>query len=88
MDRLGHQQEQVCDQEWTADSLHVFKKRVVIDPHNPDDEEAEGVPDIAWPFFTQGRPEFCGRVDPGAGNSNIEHEQCNRDCKDTVTKHL
>ena len=85
----SHQEQQIRYQKWTIDASDVFKQRMVIDPHNADDEKAEDIANVARPSVPKGGPEPSSRVKfIVVGYLDFQHKQCDSDCKDAVAKCL
>src|SRR4029079_1102836 len=64
----------------------LAKHSVVIDPHDPDREEARRAGEVRRPEVEDGATELPGLLD--VGDDDLEDEQRDRDREDAVRKRL
>ena len=86
-DHGGRQQHgEVGEQDGAVDEANLVEDGVVVDPDDPDDQEADQVGQIRRPLVSEGRgkptlPQFLAR-----GDAEVEDEQCDGDGEDSIAE--
>lgn len=83
------QQQSISIGERRSCPAYEFKDIMMVDPGHQDNQKAQGKPKPGRPFIDHTVPKRCngsGRVNPW--NFNLQHQQRNGYCKNTIAKSL